>query len=125
MNRPPNPLGKKGEDLAAEFLRKNGYRIIERNYRCRGGEIDVIACERDTLCFVEVKSRGSEDYGGPEQAITATKKRRMTHAALFYLTQKRIQDADWRFDAVTVVMTNAGTEMELIRGAFLPTVPLP
>ena len=125
MAKRTKSLGRKSEELAVAFLRKNGYRILERNYSCRSGEIDVVACEGDTICFVEVKSRRSEDYGAPETGVTRSKMRRITNVALCYLTQKRVQDADCRFDVVSVLMKESKPEIELFRGAFYPEIQLP
>lgn len=125
MKRPPQSLGKKGEEAAVQYLKKNGYRILERNVRCRVGEIDVVASEGDTICFVEVKSRQSDDAGLPEYAVTKTKRRRMINAALFYLTRNRVQDADCRFDVLSIVMDGPGPQIELFKGAFVADLRLP
>jgi len=125
MRRPLKSLGKTGEDTAVRYLKKNGYRILERNVRCRTGEIDVVASEGDTICFVEVKSLQSDDSGLPEYGITKTKRRRIVNAALFYLTRKHIQDADCRFDVVSIVMGEPEPRIELFRGAFIPERRLP
>lgn len=127
MTSNPKKAGRKGEDLAVRFLKKNGYSILERNYTCSSGEIDIVACEGDTVCFVEVKSRGSEDYGSPECGVTRAQMRRISNAALSYLTRKGVLDADCRFDVVSVLMPaeDAEPEIELHRGAFPPTIRLP
>ncbi|NOZ21869.1 MAG: YraN family protein [Planctomycetes bacterium] len=125
MKRSPKSLGKRGEEAAVRYLKKNGYRILERNFCCRTGEIDVVASEGDTICFVEVKSRRSNKSGLPEYAITKMKKRRIVNAALFYLTRKRVQDADCRFDVMSIVMGEAEPEIELYKGAFPADRPLP
>jgi len=81
--------GREGEDIAAACLRKEGYRIIERNYRCRYGEIDIIAMDADDIVFVEVKSRKSDNFGSPEEAVGITKQRKISRVAINYLTGKK------------------------------------
>ncbi len=108
-------LGKEGEDRAAEFLKKCGYRILERNYSTSHGEIDLIALDRDEVVFVEVKTRTSDAYGAPELAVNAQKQRRMIRAALGYIKYKKLHQVPCRFDVVAI---SAGQEVELIRNAF-------
>ena len=84
--------GKKGEDIAAARLRKEGYRIIERNYRCIYGEIDIIAMHSGDIVFVEVKSRKSDEFGSPEEAVGITKQRKISKVALNYLQEKGLAD---------------------------------
>jgi putative endonuclease len=111
----PRP-GREGEDAAAAYLRTRGYRILERNYRCPPGEIDIIAEHAGVLCFVEVKSRSSLAYGSPAEAVNRAKQRHITRAAAYYL-QARRQGADvaCRFDVVAVV---PDSDPELITDAF-------
>ena len=78
-------LGKRGEELALRFLRKNGYKVIERNYICKMGEMDIIAQEKDTLVFVEVKTRTSMDFGPPQLAVNPTKQMQLSKVALNFL----------------------------------------
>ena len=112
-------LGKFGEDLACEYLVKNGYKIIGRNYRINFGEIDIIAREGDTLCFVEVKTRRSSDFGEGSEAVATLKKRKLCQTALWYLTQHRMTDAKARFDVVSILLEEgARDEIELIKNAF-------
>ncbi len=94
MNR-----GAAAEALAANFLTARGVEIIARNYRCRGGEIDLIAHDRDTLVFVEVRLRSSAAFGGAAASITATKRRRLARAAGHYLAQLG-REPPCRFDAI-------------------------
>ena len=111
-------LWKKGEDLAHRFLKKNGYRIIQRNYVCKMGEVDIIARDKDTLVFVEVKTRTSAAYGPPELAVTVAKQRQLSKAALNFLAAKKLEDAKARFDVVAILMEAAGPKIELIKDAF-------
>ncbi|MBA4423464.1 MAG: YraN family protein [Syntrophus sp. (in: bacteria)] len=110
--------GKKGEDLAAAYLTKTGYRIIERNYRCVFGEIDIVAWEGETLVFAEVKSRRTEAYGAPQLAVGREKQNKISRIALNYLSEKHLCRHPARFDVVAVKLLPAGTRIELIRDAF-------
>ena len=94
--------GAKGEDLAVSFLKRKGYKIIERNYHMRGGEIDIIALDNDTLVFIEVKARSTEEFGSPLEAITYHKLKTLTRTAQFYKTKHpKLPDA-LRIDAVAI-----------------------
>lgn len=110
-------LGKKGEDRAARFLMKQGYRIIERNYRTRSGELDLIALHDGTVVFIEVKTRTSNVFGAPELAVNLRKQRRMVKAALGYIKYKKLHQVPCRFDVVAIT-TAAEKEVELIQNAF-------
>jgi len=112
-------LGRKGEEVAVDFLKKQGYRIIKRNYRCRAGEIDIVVEEGSSLVFVEVKSRRSTHFGLPEEAVSYEKRRHLTRVALGYLTHHRIKETKCRFDVVSVLMNDHGVkEIRLIKNAF-------
>ena len=111
-------LGKRGEELALRFLKRSGYRIIERNYVCKMGEMDIIAQEKDTLVFVEVKTRTSLDFGPPQLAVNSTKQMQLSKVALNFLKEKRCEDVKARFDVVAIVLRSPGEEIELIRDAF-------
>jgi putative endonuclease len=110
-------LGREGEDRAAKFLAKRGYRILERNYRTRSGEIDLIALDRGVVVFVEVKTRTSNAFGAPELAVTPQKQRRMLKAALGYMKYRKLHQVPCRFDVVAISGA-AGPEVELIQNAF-------
>ena len=104
--RPADPLGRRGEELAADHLRRAGLRIIERNFTCRAGEIDLVAREGDVLVFVEVKARAS-DNPPPEHAVNRRKRRQITRAALIYQKQLKVPTLA-RFDIVAVVLPPGG-----------------
>lgn len=108
-------LGRKGEDISVKFLKKQGYKIIERNYRCSLGEIDIVAKDKNILCFVEVKTRKTEEYGLPEEAIDGRKQKKLAKVALTYLKEKKIYKQDLRFDVVSVHPNH----VELIKDAFI------
>jgi putative endonuclease len=111
-------LGKKGEEKALRFLKKKGYRIIEQNYVCNMGEMDIIAKEKDTLVFVEVKTRTSMVFGPPQLAVTQFKQRQLSKVALNFLKEKKLEDVKARFDVVAILLAPEGEEIELIRNAF-------
>jgi putative endonuclease len=111
-------LGKKGEDLAVAQLRALKYKIIERNFKCFLGEIDIIAREKDTLVFVEVKTRRTRDFGGPAAAVNARKQRQLSRVALTYLNMKKLGQMPARFDVVAVELIPPAPCIEVLRNAF-------
>lgn len=111
--------GKAGEDLAAASLERAGYEILCRNYRCRHGELDIVAREGRHLVFVEVKSRRSVRFGEPHEAVDARKQRKMSRAALHYLQHHGGTEQDARFDVLLIRFAGDGEpEIRLIRNAF-------
>lgn len=97
-------LGRKGETAAGKFLKKKGYRVLEQNYRCSHGEIDLIAQDGDTLVFVEVKTRTSKLFGSPASAVNYRKQQQISKAAFHYLSEKHLIDTDARFDVISILM---------------------
>lgn len=121
LKRKANPhlFGKRGEELALSFLRKKGYRIVERGYRTRFGEIDIIAYDGEVLCFIEVKVRRSDKKGLPEEAIPSWKRERIRRMAEGYLGSKGFSDIPCRFDVVAIYSPERGrVEINLIKDAF-------
>lgn len=118
-------LGERGEKLACRFLRKNGYKVLYRNFRGRtGGEIDIVCREKDTLVFVEVKTRSSEEFGRGFDAIDQDKRKRIARGGLAWLRLLDNPDILFRFDVVEVVVANdSEPRFELLRNAF--TLPHP
>lgn len=110
--------GERGEDRAEALLKKHGYRIIERNYRCTRGEIDIIARDGDTIAFVEVKTRSSEDFGGPKYSVDKRKQRKLTEVAEHYIAERGVKETDLRFDVVSIVIKDGSYKTELIKDAF-------
>ncbi|MEW6079047.1 MAG: YraN family protein [Thermodesulfobacteriota bacterium] len=108
--------GRKSEDRAVAFLKKQGYTIIQRNYRTRLGEIDIIARDKETIVFVEVKARMTDRAGSGKSSITRNKQFRITRLAQYYLKQSGLRDVKARFDVV--VIQGDGETVELIRNAF-------
>jgi len=111
-------LGKKGEEIAHRFLKRKGYRIIERNYVCKMGEVDIIAREKDTFIFIEVKTRRSTAFGPPQMAVDQRKQKQLSRAALYFLKAKRLEGVKARFDVVAILLGPEGEEINLIRNAF-------
>lgn len=118
MLNKPQRFGQKAEDMAARYLKKRGYRILDRNYRTRSGEIDIVARDGETLVFVEVKARTSERYGSAKAAVTAHKQRQVSKAALGYLQRTDQCHVKARFDVVTVTRREGRHDIHLIRNAF-------
>src|ERR1700746_251190 len=111
--------GARGERLACRFLKRSGYKILFRNFRGRsGGEIDVVCRDRDTLVFVEVKTRRREDFGRPLEAVDRAKQRRISRGALAWLRMLDNPDILFRFDVVEVLVTDDPKPcLELIKNA--------
>ena len=115
-------LGKRGEAEAERVLKKDGYRIVERNYRCRYGEIDLIAIDGETLVFIEVKTRSNKEFGSPAEAVDLRKQGRIVRASMDYLTQVwRGSEPRARYDVVSIeAATGEGGpfKTEIIKDAF-------
>jgi putative endonuclease len=107
-------LGRTGEHLAADALMERGYRILERNFRCRYGEIDLVAEQEQDLVFVEVKTRRGTTYGRPEEAVTVAKQRKIVEVASYYLDLHNCPERSWRIDVVAVQLSKSG-KLEAIR----------
>ena len=110
-----------GEELAAQYLKDRGYQILERNYRLRSGEIDVIAKEERRIVFVEVKTRRTLKFGVPQAAVTLAKQKQISKIALSYLQANNLLDAPCRFDVVAIYLssnTSTPTKFEHIQNAF-------
>lgn len=105
MNR--RALGKIGERLARDYLKNRGYRILESNYRCSLGEIDIIAESRSRLAFVEVRTRSSQEYGTPEESITEAKKEKLASLCMEYLSTHKVEK-EWHVDLLAVEMNSEG-----------------
>lgn len=112
-------LGNWGEQLAADFLKKEGYLLITSNFRCRHGEIDLIAKEGSIWCFIEVKTRNSQVFGYGYDSVTRMKQKHIVKVAQYYLNQASLYDAPARFDVVSIdLITDNQYKIELIRNAF-------
>ncbi|MDD5284814.1 MAG: YraN family protein [Desulfuromonadaceae bacterium] len=122
----PLPSGNKstgelGEEVASNFLTVRGYLIMERNFRCKGGEVDIIARDPSdkSLVFIEVKARRGVSYGLPQLAVTPFKQRQISKAALTWLSKNRLHDTDARFDVIAILLDYGGQhKVEHIINAF-------
>jgi len=116
-NKQPS-VGKLGEDLAANFLEKNDYNILERNYRFGHGELDIIAEKEGMLIFIEVKTKKHGDFGDPINWIKRGKQKQMGRIARGYLYERNITDRDCRFDVVLVTWEHGLWKIDHIENAF-------
>lgn len=117
MNR--QQVGKVGEKAARKFLKKRGYRIRETGFRCRHGEIDIVAQQKDCLVFIEVRTKSNLDFGTPEESITQSKKERLVASALTYTTTHQNIPSLWRIDVVAIELDDKAKakRIELIENA--------
>lgn len=113
-------LGKSGENYACLELERRGYAILERRYRTRAGEIDVIARDGETIVFIEVKARRSVRFGTPAEGVTIRKQHKLMQMASFYILAKHLSNARCRFDVVSVTFGAGGPRprVDIIKGAF-------
>lgn len=121
MTRERLELGRLGEDAAVKKIKSLGYKVLERNYRARSGEIDIIGVDGGVLVFIEVKSRSSTEFGTPGEAVGRRKQIHITRAAMEYLQSRGIEDSEVRFDVVSVLFEDGGLKrpsIEVIKGAF-------
>lgn len=123
MSRGNIGLGKTGEALAYNYLKKCGYYILARNYRTKIGEIDIVARDGACLVFVEVKTRQSDAYGLPEESVTIKKMHKLTCLAQLYIRNKRLYNMEARFDIVSILIPNrfGKKSIRLIKNAFPET----
>jgi len=112
-----NTLGREGEEVALEFLRKKGYRILEKNYRTAFGEIDIIARDREVLVFIEVKTRADTTFGYPFEAVTPNKREKIRKVALCFMKKLRKECAA-RFDVLSINIEKGRERIEHITDAF-------
>ena len=111
-------LGDRGEDMAAAHLKKQGYKILERNYRTPIGEIDLVARHQGALVFIEVKTRRSRRFGSPQEAVHPAKQERLRNLAEYYLQQQGLGEVMVRFDVVGILWQEGKPQIEVIEGAF-------
>ncbi len=119
MSKTRIQLGKKGEQLAATYLQENGFQIIKRNYRQKCGEVDIIVSKKDTLIFVEVKTRSSLLFGQPFEAVTKEKQRQLKRVALDFMTRNKIKDRAVRFDVISILLAKkCAPQIEHLKNCF-------
>lgn len=111
-------LGRFGEDLAKKRLKKLGYKILETNYRCPLGEIDLIALDGDVIVFVEIKTRKFQSLGQAKEAVNKRKQSQLSKSALFYIKSKDLWENKARFDVVAVRLCDEKQDVEIIKDAF-------
>jgi len=111
-------IGQSGEEAAVAFLKKKGFRIMETNYRVAGAEVDIIALTGRILCFIEVKTRKSSDFGLPEAFVTPAKQRKIIRAAKFFSTRKANREYLVRFDIVSIISDENGMAFDHLENAF-------
>ena len=112
-----NELGKKGEQLAVDFLMKNNYDIVERNYRFDKAEVDIIAQKEGVLAIIEVKTRSTSDFGDPQDFVKPKQIQRLVKAVDEYVTVKDL-DVEVRFDIIAIVKEGKGFNIEHLKNAF-------
>lgn len=110
--------GKQGENIAANYLKKKGYKIVERNYHCKFGEIDIIALDGEILTFIEIKTRNSREHIPPEFTVTKHKQSKIKRTATHYLGKHGIENRDCRFDIVAITMEKGKKDIVLYKNAF-------
>lgn len=110
-------IGNKGEEVACQYLKKQGYKILERNYRIRGGEVDIVARDSETLVFIEVKTRWSHEYGLPAESMTSWKIKALLKTAKFYIQKINWGNKEYRLDFVGIDFADnpEKPEIELIK----------
>lgn len=118
MNGARQSLGREGEKLAERYLKKKGYVIVERNYRCSLGEVDLIVLDRRIIVFVEVKTRTGHGFGVPSEAVERKKQQKMIQTAQFFISAKRLHQRDARFDVVAISWLGREPVIEHIENAF-------
>jgi len=118
VNNAKQVLGKEGERIAEQYLKEKGYKLIERNYRCAAGEVDLIVLDRRVIVFVEVKTRSGHGFGTPLEAVQPRKQRSMMLAAQFFLSQKKLHQRDARFDVVGISWPAREPVIEHVENAF-------
>jgi len=106
MNR--KDTGDRGENLARNYLKKKGYRILETNYRCRTGEIDIVAGRKKNIVFVEVRTKTDNSFGTPSESVTRDKKEKLISSSLMYLSEHDMTQLPWRIDFIGIEMTKEG-----------------
>lgn len=111
-------LGSQGEDIAAKYLQERGYKILQRNFRSRYGEIDIICIREQTVVFVEVKTRTNTSFGSPEESITKTKQQHIHTVALNFLTTYPYPFKEIRFDVIGILMDGREPRLNHLIAAF-------
>lgn len=118
MSNTKQILGREGEKVAERYLKRKGYKLVERNYRCMAGEVDLIVLDRRVIVFVEVKTRSDDRFGTPFEAVEFRKQQKMIRAAQFFLNAKGLHQREARFDVVGISWPAGLPVVEHIENAF-------
>ncbi|MGB9594865.1 MAG: YraN family protein [Candidatus Poribacteria bacterium] len=113
-------VGNKGESIAEDYLKQKGYKIIQKNYRCRFGEIDIIAKDQDTIVFVEVRTKQNDNFGSPQDSITPAKIEKISKTSLSFIQEKKFAGFSYRFDFIAITFSQGKPNIEHIENAFIP-----
>lgn len=114
-----NLLGQKGEKLALEYLLQQGFIVLEKNFRYQKAEVDIIAIKDEQIILVEVKTRSTDFFGGPEESVTKSKQRLLTEAADYYITSRQLKN-EVRFDVISIISAKGKISINHIKDAFYP-----
>lgn len=114
-------VGNKGENIAESYLKQKGYKIIQKNYRCRFGEIDIIAKDNDTIVFAEVRTRRNDNFGSPQDSITPAKIEKISKTSLYFIQEKKLEGFSYRFDFIAITFSQGKPNIEHIENAFMPS----
>lgn len=115
-------LGNYGEDIAVDFLKESNFIILERNFRCHIGEIDIIAKDAEYICFIEVKTRCNTKFGTPREAVDIVKQHKICKTAQYYIMKKKLFKYNFRFDVIEIILkdkTDGIYDLKLIKNAFI------
>lgn len=112
-------LGKLGEDIISNYIQKQGYKILERNFECSQGEIDIIAKDKDEMVFIEVKTRTDMSYGEAREAITKTRKRHLINSIKYYIYKRNLEKEFIRIDVAEVYIKNQNVRINYIKNAII------
>lgn len=112
-------IGRQGEEIARNYLKKQGYKILERNFHCKQGEIDIIARDKKEIVIIEVKTRTSKSYGEAAEAVDIRKQKHIYHTAQYYLYKKKLEKEAVRIDVIEIYIEKAETRIHHIKKAIL------
>lgn len=108
-------VGDLGEGIAVEYIKKKGYILIQRNFRCKQGEVDIIAKDKDEYVFIEVKTRNSKRFGQPAEAVNCLKKKHIYNVTRYFLYKYKIENSSIRFDVVEILLNKDGYKLNHIK----------
>ena len=112
-------IGKEGEEIAENYLKSLGYKILERNFLCKQGEIDIVALDKNEIVITEVKTRTGTKYGTPAEAVNLKKQKHLYNTARYYLYKRKLEDEFVRFDVIEVFINNSKATINHIKKAIL------